>query len=77
MSYKQLDWQERKRELGLCTTCGKNPLTDKHNCKECRDKKRVTSKNRYYRIAPNAVIYKCSVCHQYGHNKRTCTVNND
>jgi len=36
---QQQIWQRQKIEQGLCGTCGKQPLSTKHECRSCRDKK--------------------------------------
>lgn len=37
----------KRRNLGLCIECGKNPLINKNHCVECRDEYRLKNRDRY------------------------------
>lgn len=43
-------WQAKMLALGLCITCGKNPLATKNHCATCRDRhaarKRLSRSNQ-------------------------------
>ncbi len=50
---RQITWQRKKRDGGLCSICGKRKLVTKHHCEVCRLKANKRSLARYYRGKEN------------------------
>ncbi len=39
---RQTEWQKKKRDAGLCTRCGREPLVNKNYGEKCRAKCRAS-----------------------------------
>ncbi len=44
---RQLKWQRKNKELGLCRQCGEKTIENKVFCLQCREKHNIRYRNLY------------------------------
>ena len=78
---REVEWRAEKKSKGLCTRCGKYPLSSGSACAQCIEKRRISSLNeRNQRIAkglcgacgkvPKTRSSLCDSCHNTSHQRK-------
>lgn len=68
---RQLEYQKRHKEAGLCVLCPQPRVTALH-CEGHRQAVNAARIARYRDSNKTGGGYHCQLCKKKGHNKRTC-----
>ncbi len=69
---RQLAWQRKHIEQGLCKHCSEPALYGQRLCFRHREERLVYARKRYRGKRRSLRVHHCSACGQPGHNRRMC-----